>query len=96
MIFKTWTSFADCISEINSTQVDHAEDPDIVVPMYNLIEYIDNYPKISGSLYQRCRDEPASDNNGNIVNFTTYNATVSFKFKEKTSRANSQWRHKRY
>ena len=57
--------------------------------MYNLIEYIDNYPKISGSLYQRCRDEPASDNNGSIVNFTTYNATVSFKFKEKNSRANS-------
>ena len=38
------------MSEINNTQVDNAKDIDIVLPMYNLIEYSDNYAKISGTL----------------------------------------------
>ena len=40
------------INEINNTQVDNAKDIDIVMPMYNLIEYSDNYAKTSGSLWQ--------------------------------------------
>ena len=50
--------FINCISEINKTQLDNVKDIDIVMPMYNLIEYSDNYAKISGSLWQYFRDEP--------------------------------------
>ena len=50
VIFKNWPPFTNCISEINNTQVDNAKDIDIVMPMYNLIEYRDNYSKTSGSL----------------------------------------------
>ena len=44
--------FTDCISEICNTQVDDTRDIDVVMPMYNLIEYIENYSKTSGSLQQ--------------------------------------------
>ena len=70
------------MSEINNTQVDDAKDIDIVMPMYNLIEYSDNYAKTSGSLWQYCKDIPARINN-NIVNFTDNNLTDSFNFKVK-------------
>ena len=40
------------MSKINNTQVDHAKDIEIVMPMFNLIENSDNYFKISGSLWQ--------------------------------------------
>ena len=42
VVFKNCAAFS-CISEINNTQVDNAKDIDIVMPMYNLIEYSDNY-----------------------------------------------------
>ena len=51
VIFKNCTSFTNCISEINNTQVDNAKDIDIVMPMYNLKKYSDNYSKRSGSLW---------------------------------------------
>ena len=50
IIVKNCAPFIDCISEINNTQIDNAKDTDIVMPMYNLIEYSDNYSKTSGSL----------------------------------------------
>ena len=53
------------------------------MPMYNLIEYSDNYSKTSGSLWQYCKEIPAVDNNGAIVNFDWANATDSFSFKTK-------------
>ena len=56
--FKNCAPFTNCISEINNTQVDNAKDIDIVLPMYNLIEYSDNYAKTTGSLWQYFRDEP--------------------------------------
>ena len=61
VIFKNCTPFINCISEINNTQVDNAKDIDIVMPMYNLKEYSDNYLKTSGSLWQYFRDEPNDD-----------------------------------
>ena len=48
VIFKNFCPFADCITEINNTQVDDAEITDVVMPMYNLIEYSDAYLKTSG------------------------------------------------
>ena len=56
--FKNCAPFTNCISEINNTQVDNAKDIDIIMTMYNLIEYSDNYAKTSGSLWQYFRDEP--------------------------------------
>ena len=43
--FKNCAPFINCISEINNAQIDNAKDIDIVMPMYNLIEYSDNYSK---------------------------------------------------
>ena len=59
--FKNCAPVINCISEINNTQVDNAKDIDIVMPMYNLIEYSDNYAKTTGSLWQYFRDEPDGD-----------------------------------
>ena len=55
------------------------------MPIYNLIEYCDNYSKTSGSLWQYCKDIPAINNNGEIVNFNGANATDSFNFKVKVT-----------
>ena len=56
VIFKNCAPFTNCISEINNTQIDNAKDIDIVMPMYNLTEYSDNYAKTTGSLWQYCKD----------------------------------------
>ena len=53
------------------------------MPLYNLIEYSDNYSKTSGSLWQYCKEIPAVDNAGDIVDFDGANATHSFNFKTK-------------
>ena len=54
------------------------------MPMYNLIEYSDNYSKTSGSLWQYCKDILVINNNGDIVDFNSANATTnSFNFKSK-------------
>ena len=50
LVFKNCAPFTDCISEINNTQIDNAKDIDLVMLMYNLIEYDNNYSKTSGSL----------------------------------------------
>ena len=73
VIFKNYASFTYCISEINNAKIDNAKDLDAVMPMYSLIEYSDNYSKISGSLWQYYRDEP----NNNLKD------SESFKFKIK-------------
>ena len=53
------------------------------MPMYNLIEYSDNYCKTSGSLWQYFKDIPAVNNNGEIFYLALDNLTNSFNFKEK-------------
>ena len=80
VIFKNCAPFTNCISEINDTQADNANDIDIVMPIYNLKEYSKNYAKTSGSLWQYCKDIRAVDNNNAIVNFTKNNLTDSFNF----------------
>ena len=50
VIFKNCAPFINCKSEINDTEIDNAKDTDIVMPMYDLIKYSDNYSKTSGSL----------------------------------------------
>ena len=72
-IFENCASFVDCTTETNNTQVDNAKYLDVVMSMYNLIEYSNNYSKTYGSLYQFCIHEP----NNNITD------SESFKFKFK-------------
>ena len=73
--FKNCAPFTICISEINNTQIDNCKDVDIVMPMYNLIEYSDNYAKTPGRLWQYYRDET----NDNLAD------SESFKSKIKTA-----------
>ena len=61
VIFKNCAPFTNCISKINNTQIY------IVMPMYNLIEYSDNYSKTSGSLWQYCKEIPAIDDDGILL-----------------------------
>ena len=83
VIFKNCAPFTNCISEINNTQAGNTKDIDIVMPIYNLIEYSDNYVKTSGSLWQYCKDILARNANYVIVDFTGGNTTDSFNFKAK-------------
>ena len=66
LVFKNNAPFINCISKINGIKTDNAEDLDVVMPMYNLLEYSKNYKKTTGSLWNYYRDEPNSstaDNN---------------------------------
>ena len=49
--FKNCAPFTNCVSEINNTQICNCKNIDIVMPLYNLLEYSDNYAKTSGSLW---------------------------------------------
>ena len=83
VIFKNCAPFTNCIREINNAQIDNAKDIDIVMPMYNLIEYSDNYAKTTGILWQYCKDIPVRNNNNEIIVFDVNNVTDSFNFKVK-------------
>ena len=72
VIFKNCAPFTNCISEINNTQVDSVKGIDIVMPMYNLIEYSDNYSKTCGSLWQYCKNIPGVESSNAIVNFALH------------------------
>ena len=77
---KNWAPFTRCATHINDEHIKTAENFDIIMPMYNLIEYSDNYADSSGSLYQFKRDESPMNNAGNPNNFALDNST-SFKYK---------------
>ena len=79
--FKSCAPFKRCVTHINDEHVETAENLDIIVPMYNLMEYSDNYADSSGSLYQFKRDESPMNNAGNPNNVGLDNST-SFKYKE--------------
>ena len=59
VLFKNFTPFTDCISEINNRQIDNSKYIDVEMLMYNLIEYSNNYSKTPGGLWKYYRDEPA-------------------------------------
>ena len=83
--FKNYSWFTNCISKVDHPQVDDALDIDQVMSMYYLIEYSGVYSKTPESLWQYNRDEPALDNNNNIINFSANNNnnnSMSFKFKQ--------------
>ena len=70
MAFKNNVPFISCVAKINNVLIDSSEHLDIVMPMYNLIEYSKNCSKTTGSLWNYYRDEPNSGAVENI-NYTT-------------------------
>ena len=60
-LFLKTMLFINCISEINGVLIDNSEDLDVVIPMYNFIEYSKNYRKTTGSLWNYDRHEPDND-----------------------------------
>ena len=70
--FKNCAPFTNCINEMNNTQIDNAKDIDIVMPMYNIIEYSENYAKSSGSLWQYYKNEP----NDNLADSESFKSKI--------------------
>ena len=56
---KNNATFINCISKINGIEIDNAEDLDVVMLMYNSLEYSKNYKKATGSLWNYYRHEPS-------------------------------------
>ena len=77
--FKNCAPFRRCVTHINDEHVETTKNLDIIMPMYNLIEYSDNYVDSSGRLWQFKRDEQ-NMNNGNTADVTTSGST-SFQYK---------------
>ena len=75
---KNCAPFTKCNLKINDEHVDTAENLDITMPTYNLIEYSDNYQDSSTTLYQYKRDEPPE---ANAINDLTTDTSRSFKYK---------------
>ena len=67
--FKNNAPFINCISKINGVKIDNAEDLDVVMPMYNLLEYSKNYRKTTGSLWNYYRYEPSNPLSSNSESF---------------------------
>ena len=84
LILKSHAPFVSCISKINNTLIDDAEDLDVVIPMYNLLEYSKNYRKTAGSFGNYCRDEPNNSIGGENNNIN-YSIKDSKSFDYKTS-----------
>ena len=83
VILKKKAPFLSCITRINGELIEDADDLDIVMSMYNLLEYSKNYRKTIGSLYNYYRDELSKDNeNINFRNIKVVNSN-SFKYKNK-------------
>ena len=83
MTLKNNAPFISCISKINGELVENAEDLDIVIPMYNLLEYSKNYEKTSGSLFNYYTDQPSETTIGagnNAINISIRNSK-SFDYK---------------
>ena len=78
--FKHCAPFTTCVTHINDEHVKNAENLDIIMPMYNLIEYSDNHADSSGSLYQFKRDESPINNAENLNNVPLDNS-ASFNYK---------------
>ena len=79
--FKNCTPFKECRTQINETFVDDAELINIAMPMYNFIEYSDNYSDTSGSLWQFKRDEIEGDVDLTVDAQHIPNNSSSFKYK---------------
>ena len=83
LILKNNAPYVSCMTKINNEFIEDADYLDIVMPMYNLLEYSKNYRKTIGSLYNYYRDELSDDNNpDNFPNTNVVNSNT-FKYKNK-------------
>ena len=89
LIFKNNAPFVSCITRINGELIEDADDLDIVMSMYNLLEYSKNYRKTTGSLYNYYRDELSDDTNPDNNQFNNIKVVNSNTFKYKNN-ANNQ------
>ena len=85
LAFKNNAPINSCITKLNNTLIDNAEDLDIVMSMHNLIEYSKNYRKTTGSLRNYCKDEPNSGSDGVGNSRINYSIKDSKSFDHKTS-----------
>ena len=76
LVFKNNAPFINCISKINGIKIDNAEDLDVVMPMYNLLEYSKNYKKTTDSLWNYYRDEPNSSIDDNNITHSIVNSDL--------------------
>ena len=83
LILKINAPFVSCITRINNELIEDAEDLDIVMPVYNLLEYSKNYKKTVGSLYNYYRDELSDDNDDAIFGNIEVVNSNAFKYKNK-------------
>ena len=67
--FKSNAPFINCILKINGIQIDNTEDLDVIMPMYNMLEYSKNYRKTTGSLWNYYRDEQSNPLSTNSKSF---------------------------
>ena len=74
--FKNNAPFINCISKINGVQIDNAEDLDVVMPMYSLLQYSKNYRKTTRRLWNYYRDEPCNLLSSNSESFK-YKASIT-------------------
>ena len=80
LVFKNSAPFINFISKINGVKIDNAEDLDVVMPTYNLLEYSKNYRKTTGSLWNYYRDQPSSTIGDNNITHSILNSE-SFYYK---------------
>ena len=83
LILKNNDPFVSCVTRINGELIEDADDLDIVMPMYNLLEYSKNYRKTIGSLYNYYRDELSDDADDNDFDNIKVVNSNTFKYKNK-------------
>ena len=98
LAFKNNAPYTNCISKINNVLVGNAEDLDVAMPIYNLLEYSKNYRKTTGSLWNYYRDEPndflADDCNASpITNSEYFKRKTSITGKNIKCKSRKQWEH---
>ena len=82
LILKNNAPFVSCITRVNGELIEDADDLNIVMSMYNLLEYSKNHRKTVESLYNYYRDELTNDDNDNFANINVVNSNT-FKYKSK-------------
>ena len=89
LAFKNNLTFTNCMSKTNNVLIDHLECIDIVMPMYNFLEYSKNYRKTTGYFWNYYRDEPnnppLNDDYPPTINYNADPITNSESFKYKSS-----------
>ena len=80
LVFKNNAPFINCVSKITGVKIDNAENLDVVIPRYHLLEYSKNYKKATGGLWNYYRDEPSSNADANDITHSILNSE-SFDYK---------------